>query len=301
MLDPKNLNLDALYFRKHNDKHLLINEIHSQCPPYFGFVPLGKSNIYMLLCGKDDGVALKLFYNKTYEATSLCLWRLITARCDTAIDVGAHTGIYSLVAALNKTLTIASVEPVACNLNRLINNIRYNQIQNVTPLLAACSNTNGKASLKSGTSLDYLTSGAKILPEDEADSCISQIPSITIDQLLSNSPSRRIAIKLDIEGHEFNALQGALNTISQLRPSFIIECTNAQASRDCSELLSQQGYIFFLIEELECRVSQTDRLFPSLKQETLDMNRLNRLAIPKEQQAYFEQNVFGALRHSLLF
>ena len=54
-------------------------------------------------------------------------------------------------------------------------------------------------------------------------------------------------IKLDIEGAEFEALQGSLNTLSFHHPHICLECTDEQEFFKINELLKKfnyQSYVF---------------------------------------------------------
>ena len=58
-------------------------------------------NIY-----NDDLVPLKYFWKEKYEQLSLNLWYLFTREIDALhIDVGSHTGIYTIIGNLNKEIS----------------------------------------------------------------------------------------------------------------------------------------------------------------------------------------------------
>ena len=56
----------------------------------------------MLNIAKDDGVVLKYLWRDEYENMSLNIWYDITRGDGYCIDIGAHTGIYSIIGNLNK-------------------------------------------------------------------------------------------------------------------------------------------------------------------------------------------------------
>ena len=70
-----------------------------ECAPFYGWVQMGERDLYMYLNGKDDGVALRWFWLNSFESTSLSIWEKASTLFNTIIDVGAHTGCYSLAAA----------------------------------------------------------------------------------------------------------------------------------------------------------------------------------------------------------
>ena len=151
--------------------------------------------------------------------------------------------------------------------------------------------SNGVVSIDSRTSVDYLTSGTNVQTTINGNNFACNIPSVTLDDLLKESQHKQIAIKLDVEGNEFAALEGAKNTIKKLRPIFIIECTNAQTSHNCSEFLKERGYIFYIINDSSFELSLTKELVPLFEDDKVDLNRLNRLAVPIEKKDYMENKI----------
>ena len=69
-------------------------------------------SFYMLNISKDDGVVLKYLWRGKYENMFLNLWYQLTREEGFCIDVGAHTGIYSIIGSLEKKLPLTvSLEP----------------------------------------------------------------------------------------------------------------------------------------------------------------------------------------------
>ena len=139
-MEPRGLNKKALdqrvaFFRK--TKILShIGEL-KECAPYYGWVRMGDRDLFMYLNGKDDGVALRWFWLNTFETASLKIWEKSSLLFNTIIDVGAHTGSYSLAAAkLNPQKVILS-RTNARNLKRLSMNREYNELENIKIIPAA--------------------------------------------------------------------------------------------------------------------------------------------------------------------
>ena len=81
-------------------------------------------NIY-----NDDFVPLKYFWKDRYEQLSLNLWYDITRDEGFSIDIGAHTGIYSIIGSINKKLPLmVSIEPHFLNYGRLLDNLKINSL-----------------------------------------------------------------------------------------------------------------------------------------------------------------------------
>ena len=98
-------------------------------PAYWGWVDCdsGHSRFRMFLGGNDDGVALRFYWNGCYESTTLRAWALLAKKARFVLDIGAHTGAYSLAAlAANPDCEVASFEPHFMNFSRLSLNLRSN-------------------------------------------------------------------------------------------------------------------------------------------------------------------------------
>lgn len=72
----------------------------------------------------------------------------------------------------------------------------------------------------------------------------------TIDDLVfKNGYSRPDLIKLDIEGDEYEALQGARRVIKQYSPKFIIEVHSEELEESCKSLLKAEGYQILIVNQ----------------------------------------------------
>ena len=208
---------------------------------YWGWVPIPDG--YLYLGGNDCGVALRAFHHIDYEVESLKLWRELCAGAKLVIDVGAHTGCYTLAALKAKTQVI-SLEPYAVNYARLMLNVRYSGflthglLHNI-----AASDQNGVGFLNVNTPPFYCSTGGHM---DE-----SGIPvrMVKLDSLLLERMHKDVkAVKIDVEGHGLKVLDGMKGILSAARPTLIIEDQPGLA-----EKLDSLGYESRLIEDDEAR------------------------------------------------
>src|SRR3990167_3554507 len=82
----------------------------------------------MYLAGNDCVIAMRLLDGQQYEPQSRKLWKSICANCgpeDIVIDVGAHTGRYSLDAWEAGAKKVVSIEPYHLNFARLVMNLHH--------------------------------------------------------------------------------------------------------------------------------------------------------------------------------
>ena len=84
---------------------------------------------------------------KHFEATTLNLWKELAKKAKTIIDIGANTGVFSLVAgAVNPTAKIIAFEPLPDNYNKLQANVRLNNF-NIVAHRIAISNQSGETTI----------------------------------------------------------------------------------------------------------------------------------------------------------
>jgi FkbM family methyltransferase len=135
------------------------------------------------------------------------------------LDVGANTGVYSAIAARHSKRVVA-MEPNP----EVAHGLRRSLPPNVEVIAAAASDHAGTASLlvplQDGTDITTRASMEEHanpgFTERRVDISVQTIDSLQFEMLA--------AIKIDVEGHEFAALNGATETIATFRPAVIIEC-----------------------------------------------------------------------------
>ena len=197
----------------------------------------------MINISGDDAVPIKFLWRDKYEHNSLSLWYNITRDDGYCFDIGAHTGIYSIIGNLNKKINnIISIEPYFLNYSRLLSNLKINNILSSNCLMAAASNTEGSGKFNIKTNPSYPSSGGKLSEEGSLSVSKIKIDNFKLDKKISG-------IKIDTEGHEFNVLEGARNSIITNKPEIIFEI-NENCFDKCLNLLKPIGYNFYLIDEL---------------------------------------------------
>tara|TARA_B100000989_G_scaffold137255_1_gene101946 strand:- start:42 stop:872 length:831 start_codon:yes stop_codon:yes gene_type:complete len=243
--------------RKHNYNHCKIKDLRA-LPNFDGIAEFKFKNFSfnMLNIAKDDGVVLKYLWRDKYENKSLNLWYEITRDDGFCIDVGAHTGIYSIIGGLNKKLPLmVSIEPHFLNYGRLLDNLKINSLSANYCYLAAASNQNGTIKLDASINT-YHTSAGKI-----SEKGAMSVNAIMIDNI--NFNKKVVAMKIDTEGHEYNVLEGAKKTIQTNKPDILFEI-NKESFNLCINLLKKYGYNFYYINEENEKTSLVNEFDESL-------------------------------------
>lgn len=119
---------------------------------------------------------------------------------ETVIDIGANIGTFSLLAS-RKSRRVYSFEPFPENYNYLMNNLKANRVNNVTPINKAISKTNGTEKLYLGDSLG----GHSLfdLSKGKQKSNYVEIETITLADFFNEYKISEVDfMKIDCEGAE---------------------------------------------------------------------------------------------------
>ena len=153
-------------------------------PKFNGFCELKFNGIsfYMINISNDDAVTLKYLWRNKYENLSLKIWYKITRKEEYFFDIGAHTGIYSIIGNLNKKQNnIISIEAYFLNYSRLLSNLKINNIATNNCFLAAVSNIEGTAKFNVLTPSGYHSAGGKISTKGNLNVSKNKIDNFKLD------------------------------------------------------------------------------------------------------------------------
>lgn len=230
-----------------------------QLPSYVGFVEanfLADLKFVMFLCDRDDGVALRLLWKREFEAASLAIWRRLVLDADLVVDVGGHTGIYSIVAGLtNPKAKVHTFEPHEMNFGRLLLNLRANGLTGKNSHNLAASRT-ARAVPFQVQIHHYLQAGGSIVAQGE--NFAKMVPAGPIDEHVPLT-ARKVCVKIDTEGHEVEVLAG-MPKLLKLRPDIILECAFVPAMLETETYLSAAGYRFFHIDDRSWKLEAVETL-----------------------------------------
>jgi FkbM family methyltransferase len=176
----------------------------------------------------------------------------------TVIDVGAHHGYYTLLASkrVGKRGRVISFEPSPREQRALSLNLRLNRCKNVIVEGLALSDENGESDLYV---LEDRASGCNSLkpPDVSAHMSHQRVKVARLDQCLANLGVDQVDfIKLDVEGGELAALQGAGELLTRRpRPVILAEVQDVRTqpwgyrARDILAYLSDRGYRWFGLQK----------------------------------------------------
>lgn len=148
-----------------------------------------------------------------YEPRTTALFKQLLSYSSTFVDVGAHVGYYSLLAA-NKSATVFAFEPDLGTFGFLLQNINSNNFsKTITPVAKAVCNTSGIINLYKGRR-DCLTNS--LFSNPGVNSKTSYCVATTLDDFFSEKGWPNIdLVKIDVEGAEYTVLQGMSSVIAR--------------------------------------------------------------------------------------
>jgi FkbM family methyltransferase len=156
------------------------------------------------------------------------LWRVLRPGM-VFFDIGAHHGLYSLVAAkrLGTDSTVVAFEPSPNEFRRLRLHLRLNGMRSVRVEPIALGATSSKQKFFQVISGDNTRGGLR--PPASSDRVLeTSVETACLDDYLGRLALDRVdLVKLDVEGAELEVLEGASMVLAKFRPIFICEVLDA--------------------------------------------------------------------------
>jgi FkbM family methyltransferase len=173
----------------------------------------------MWLDVNDHAVSDVCFTYQEYEPFESSLVERFTSPGMTFVDIGAHIGYYTLLAAdrVGSSGRVVAVEPAPGNYALLLQNLVENKVGNVQAIAAAALNRQGVVNLylsctNTGDHRTYDAEDEALFGEPRKRVRV-QVSCIRVDDMLSALGLQADVIKIDVQGAEmlaFKGLRGAL-------------------------------------------------------------------------------------------
>jgi len=158
-----------------------------------------------------DKKNIYLIKNKIYKKEAIFL------------DIGCNYGAYSIpIAKYNEKINIYCFDPSKKSVDKLIENIKLNQIKNIKFFQIGIGEKVKKVNFDDNLT-NYKNSGSYQVIDSNAGTKIdiNSIDNLILDGIIT--PKENIFIKIDIEGYEFFALQGLTKTIKDYNVMIFFE------------------------------------------------------------------------------
>jgi FkbM family methyltransferase len=213
-------------------------------------LPLGGS--VRIHASGDDTVTSGLFWWgwRSHEPETLRLFQALCRRAVTVIDVGAHIGLFTLVAAASVKAggTVYAFEPLPNCFERLRENLALNGFDNTQIFAAAVGSEMSTKDFYfiNGIATPMMGGLATMFADDQNMSAM-KVPVLTLDETIGD---RRVdLVKLDTETTEADVLAGMRTILARDRPTIITEVWDQQRGEALTAILKPLGYRFFALEQ----------------------------------------------------
>jgi FkbM family methyltransferase len=170
-----------------------------------------------------DGIRLKIHPESRTAFELFCYWSpemvneldsfiAVNLNCRRLLDVGAFNGVFSLVfAAQDRGRSALAVDPSPIAFAKLLYNIHKNELKSVIASECALSNEEGTLPMRYSRE-EVVAGGGELVAQKRTGDSLCEEWSFAPD-----------VIKIDVEGHEVNVIQGLRETIARNRPLIFLE------------------------------------------------------------------------------
>ena len=185
-----------------------------------------------------------------FEPNSLKIWIKLCRMSDVIFDLGANTGIYSLIAKSEKpTSTVYAFEPVEMVYTILSKNSSINKFD-INCYRKAVSNKDGIGEFYDDDEEHQCSVIINLDRSDEKHLHRVEVEIVKLDSFIEDNNIQKIdLIKMDVETHESEVIDGFSSHLVHYKPSMIVEIIRDFTASHLQDKLSNLGYNYFYINE----------------------------------------------------
>jgi FkbM family methyltransferase len=159
----------------------------------------------------QEWLQVDLLAGRSFEPLTTRLFKTVLGEGDTCIDVGAHVGFHTLMAAraVGGTGRVIAVDPQPYTCERLITNARLNALTNILVVCAAAGASDGFVVLPTQRPSDKARLSL-VGPGVSDDRTSFEVALVRLDALAERHQISGVRLlKIDVEGYESEVLRGA--------------------------------------------------------------------------------------------
>ncbi len=224
---------------------------------------------------------------KGWEWHSTILWSSLSAHSIVIFDIGANTGLYSLISAkINPEAVIFAFEPLEKVASRMLTNLSLNNLKvHLNTLALASEDGEGKIFVNDTISDTFDQASLNAVQNSNR-----SVNAITIKKKKLSTFIREQAItqidlmKIDVETFEPQVLLGMGTYLREYAPTILIEILNERVAFEVQNLIAGIEYDYYLIDVRKgCKL--TTNLIPNKRGNNfLLLNKAKHGELPKVKQ-----------------
>ncbi len=155
-----------------------------------------------------------------WEGDEVAAFLSLLENHEVVVDIGANVGIYSCLAASRGKKTVA-IEPLPRNLHYLYRNLWDNQLRDVEVFPMGLARAPGLRRIYGYGGIASFLPGWAQAREGQS----TLVPLTSLDAVVNGRfVTKRLLIKLDVEGFELDVLAGAVGTLDRIpKPTWLVE------------------------------------------------------------------------------
>ena len=193
-----------------------------------------------------------LYLFSTYELPTTRFITRFLQKDSIVVDIGANIGYVTMFCAkiLENSGAVYAFEPQAENYKLLQQHIELNNFQNIVPQKFAVTST--PTTLRLYLATDNHGAHSTIFNADVMTENYEEVQGLTLDSFVEEKRFSKLdLVKIDVEGAEFEVLQGMQNVMRSFRPVIIVELNEmlqqqrGMSSNSIKSMLIEYGYTIF--------------------------------------------------------
>jgi FkbM family methyltransferase len=189
---------------------------------------------------------------KGWEAKSTSVWKQLSEKSSVIFDVGANTGLYSLISAkVNPSASVYAFEPLEHVRKRLEKNLSINNLS-VNCFSLALSDENGEARIYAAYTISGTFDQASLNAErfEKIDRNFTTIQTQRLDTFIESNNVKDIDLmKIDVETFEPHVLRGMGAYLARFSPTMLVEILNETIGNEIEILVGGLNYEYYFIDE----------------------------------------------------
>ncbi len=222
----------------------------------------------------------------TWESETLWIWKLLCGKSKIIFDIGANTGMYSLIAkTINPSATVIAFEPSVKTYNTLLKNCRINNYDIIAEKIAL-SNATGNTTFYDV--FEDNQKSASLSPDKlknfsgyrgEINEYIVKSTTLA-DYIKQNNISRIDLMKIDVELHEPEVIEGFGEYLLLYNPIIIVEILTDEVADKINSLFKNTNYLIYHLEGPH-KMKRVEKMY-------VEHQKWNFLLCPKASVAEFK-------------